>query len=37
VTSAAKGADTFDRQAELETLGGELVTIGEGEWAKIAR
>jgi hypothetical protein len=37
VTSAAKDAEGFDRQAELETLGGELVAMGGQEWAKIAR
>lgn len=37
VTRAAKDADGFDRQAELETLGGELVGMGAQEWAKVAR
>jgi hypothetical protein len=37
VTAAAKQADSFDRQEELERLGGELVALPAGEWSKIAR
>jgi len=37
VTAAAKGADNFDRQEELERLGGALVALPAGEWSKIAR
>jgi len=37
VTALAKGADTFARQEELETLGGALVALPEEEWAAIAR
>lgn len=37
VTSAAKEADDFARQAELEVLGGALVALPEREWAAIAR
>lgn len=37
ITRAAKDADDFDRQAELETLGGELVAVGANDWARIAR
>ena len=37
ITRAAKDADGFDRQAELETLGGELVALPVQEWARIAR
>lgn len=36
VTAAAKGADSFDRQEELERLGGALVALPSGEWGKIA-
>lgn len=37
VTRAAKDSEGFDRQAELETLGGELVALPAGEWAKLTR
>jgi hypothetical protein len=37
VTAAAKDADGFDRQAEMERLGGALVAMPEREWAAIAR
>lgn len=37
VTAAAKDADGFDRQAEMEVMGGALVALGEREWAAIAR
>jgi hypothetical protein len=37
VTRAAKDAPGFDRQADLETLGGELVSLEGQEWAKLAR
>lgn len=37
VTAAAKGADSFDRQEELERIGGALVALPSGEWSKIAR
>jgi hypothetical protein len=37
VTTAAKEAEGFDRQAELEVLGGALVALPEREWAAIAR
>lgn len=36
VTASAKQADTFDRQAELETVGGALVQLPEKEWAALA-
>ena len=36
VTASAKSADTFERQAELETLAGALVALPSGEWAKVA-
>lgn len=37
LTAAAKEAEGFDRQAELEVLGGALVALPEREWAAIAR
>jgi hypothetical protein len=37
VTAAAKDAEGFDRQAEMERLGGALVAMPEREWAAIAR
>ncbi len=37
VTAAAKSADSFERQAELEALGGELLATPSDEWATIAR
>lgn len=37
VTSAAKQTDSFERQAELEALGGELLATPSQEWAKVAR
>jgi hypothetical protein len=37
VTSAAKDAETFERQAELEALGGALLATSGDEWAAIAR
>lgn len=36
VTDAAKLAPTFDRQEELERVGGQLLTTGDREWQKIA-
>lgn len=36
VTDAAKQADTFDRQEEMERLGGELLVMSHGDWARIA-
>ena len=36
VTRAAKDAEDFTRQAELEELGGALVVLPEKEWARIA-
>lgn len=37
VTAAAKGAESFDRQEDLERLGGALVVLPNAEWSKIAR
>lgn len=37
LTAAAKSADDFDRQAELEVMGGQLATLPAAEWARIAR
>jgi len=37
VTAMAKGADSFARQEELETLGGALLALPEEEWALVAR
>lgn len=37
VTDAAKLAPTFDRQEEMERLGGVLLATGEREWEAIAR
>jgi hypothetical protein len=36
VTAAAKSADTFERQAEMELVGGALVAATPREWTKIA-
>ena len=36
VTAAAKDADTFERQAEMELVGGALVAATPREWAKVA-
>jgi hypothetical protein len=36
VTDAAKKASSFDRQEEMERIGGELLTIGDRDWSKIA-
>lgn len=36
ITAAAKDADTFDRQAEIETAGGQLVSLPERDWAALA-
>lgn len=36
VTDMAKAADTFDRQEELERLGGKLLTLPASEWRPIA-
>lgn len=37
VTAAAKSADSFERQAELEALGGAILAKPSTEWAAIAR
>jgi hypothetical protein len=37
VTAAAKSADSFARQEEMESLGFALVTMPATEWSKIAR
>lgn len=36
ITDAAKNADTFDRQEELERVGGELLTVRGSKWDAIA-
>ena len=36
VTAAAKSAETFERQAEMELVGGALVGATAREWAKVA-
>ena len=36
VTDAAKSAPTFERQEEMERIGGGLLEISEREWVKIA-
>jgi hypothetical protein len=36
VTDAAKSADTFDRQEEIERIGGNVLTLAHDEWRKIA-
>lgn len=33
ITRAAKDADTFDRQAEMEAIGGQLVAVPAHHWA----
>jgi hypothetical protein len=37
ITRAAKDAEGFDRQAEMETLGAAVVAMPAQEWAQIAR
>lgn len=37
VTDAAKSADTFDRQEEMERIGGSVLAMSEGDWQKIAQ
>jgi hypothetical protein len=37
VTAAAKDADGFGRQADMEAMGGALLALPEREWAAIAR
>lgn len=37
VTAAAKSAETFQRQEEMEALGFDLAVAPESEWIKIAR
>lgn len=36
ITDAAKLADTFDRQEEMERLGGDLLTLPTADWNRIA-
>lgn len=36
VTAAAKSADTFDRQADMEAVGGRLAGMDAREWAAVA-
>ncbi len=36
VTAAAKSAESFDRQAELESLGWDIAGLSSKEWANIA-
>lgn len=36
ITAAAKDADSFDRQAEMEEIGGALLSESDAAWAKIA-
>jgi hypothetical protein len=36
VTATAKGVESFDRQAEMESMGWEIAQLPEREWARIA-
>jgi hypothetical protein len=36
ITDAAKNADTFDRQEEMERIGGQLLSMPSHEWARVA-
>ncbi len=36
VTDAAKSADTFDRQEEMERVGGQLLAMPQDDWQKLA-
>jgi len=36
ITAAAQASDSFDRQAELESLGWQVAQMPEAEWAKVA-
>jgi hypothetical protein len=36
VTRTAQDASNYDRQIELERVGGELITLAAGEWKKLA-
>lgn len=37
ITAAAKSAESFDRQAEMEEFGGALVLASPSEWKEVAR
>jgi hypothetical protein len=36
ITELANDTESYDRATELETLGGRILTLGKGEWNKIA-